>query len=303
MPVRANKELFIEKSIKIHGNEYDYSLVEYVNNKTKVKIICKNHGIFEQRPDNHIQNQKCPNCINNNFKSNKDEFIKKSTDKFGNLYDYSLVEYKNNKTKVKIICHRHGIFEQKPDNHLQMKTPCKKCDSENRLCNKEDLISTLNKIHNGYYDYSKLEYKGRNKKAIIICPNHGEFEQIIHSHILGSGCKKCASSNGEKLIAHILSELNIEFKTEYKFDDCKYKYKLKFDFFIPSKNICIEYNGLQHYKVVPFFGGNEYFSEIIKRDKIKEEYCLNNGITLLKIKYNTDKDKVKDIISSHLCPV
>ena len=62
------------------------------------------------------------------------------------------------------------MFEQKPDNHFNMKIPCKKCDSENRMLNVKELIENLKEIHNNFYDYSKLEYKGRNEKSTIICP-------------------------------------------------------------------------------------------------------------------------------------
>jgi hypothetical protein len=296
---KLNNEEFILKSRLIHSDKYDYSKVEYVNSKNKVKIICKKHGEFSQRPDNHLNGQDCPYCFGT-FKSNEEEFIKKSKEKFGDYYDYSKVEYRNNKTKVKIICPKHGEFEQKPDNHFQVKIPCKKCDSEQRLVDIDILIKNLNEIHNNYYDYSKLDYTGRSKKSIIICPKHGEFEQRIHTHILGSGCKKCSQSNGEKLISHILNEMNIEFKIEHQFSDCKYKYKLKFDFYIPSKNLCIEYNGLQHYKPIEFFGGELYFNEIVKRDKIKEKYCQDNNILLIKIKYTTNKDRISEIIYRYL---
>ena len=300
MPKRSTKEIFIEKSEKIHKNEYDYSSVNYINNKTKVIIICKVHGPFEQRPDNHIQGQKCQKCIGNNLKSNSEEFINKSIQKFGKIYDYSKVEYKNNKSKVKLICPKHGEFEQKPDNHFQTKIPCKKCDSEKRFINIKDLIENLKEIHNNYYDYSKLEYLGRNKKSIIICPKHGEFEQQINAHILGSGCKKCSQSNGEKIISSILNDRKIEFKSEFKFDDCKYKSHLKFDFYIPSKNLCIEFNGIQHYTPIEFFGGESYFKEMKVRDNIKVSFCKSNGINLLIIKYTKDRNKIEDLISSCL---
>jgi hypothetical protein len=297
---KSNTEEFILKSKSIHGDKYDYSSVKYVNSKTKVKIICKEHGIFEQNPNNHLQGQNCQKCVNNNITSNSEEFIKKSIDKFGNIYDYSLIEYKNNKSKVKIVCRKHGTFEQTPDNHFKMKIPCRKCDSENKMLDKNTLISKMNEVHNNYYDYSKLVYIGRSKKGTIICPKHGDFEQQIHAHILGSGCKKCSQSNGEKLISHILNENNLKFKTEHKFNDCKYKTHLKFDFYIPSKNLCIEFNGLQHYKIVPFFGGEKFFDEMIIRDRIKEEYCKLNNINLLIIKYNMDKEKIKEIIYQYL---
>ena len=292
-------EEFILKSKKVHKNRYDYSISQYINNKTKVKIICKVHGVFEQTPNNHINGQNCPLCTGT-IKSNTKEFIKKSKSKFGDYYDYSKVDYKNNKSKVKLICPKHGEFEQKPDNHFQTKIPCKKCDSEKRFINIKILIENLKEIHNNYYDYSKLEYLGRDKKSIIICPKHGEFEQRIHAHILGSGCKKCSQSNGEKIISSILNDKKIEFKSEFKFNDCKYKTHLKFDFYIPSKNLCIEFNGIQHYKPIEFFGGDSYFKEIKIRDNIKENFCKSNGINLLVIKYTKDKNKIEELISSYL---
>jgi len=299
MPIRQTKEGFIEKSNNIHNFEYDYSLVEYINNKTKVKIICKEHGEFEQRPDNHIQKQKCPLCVNTNIKSNKDEFILKSKIKFGNLYDYSLVEYINNKTKIRIICKEHGIFEQKPDLHLSksVKTPCLECTSKSRMVDYDDIINRMSIKHNNFYDYSKFIYTGQNNKSIIICPNHGEFEQLVLAHLNGSGCKKCNNSKGELIISNILDTLNIDYKTEYKFDDCIHKKKLLFDFYLPNHNTCIEFNGKQHYEEVDFFGGKKYLELIKKRDNIKRQYCKNNNIVLIEIKYNQD---INDTISSYL---
>jgi len=122
---KHTKETFIKKSKEVHGNKYDYSLVVYNNNSTKVKIVCKKHGIFEQAPYHHMQNQQCPICSKVK-KHTKETFIKKSKEVHGNKYDYSLVVYNNNRTKVKIICKKHGIFEQTPDSHLSGSN-CHKC--------------------------------------------------------------------------------------------------------------------------------------------------------------------------------
>ena len=99
------KEKFIDKSIRIYMNKYDYSLVEYVDSKTKVKIICPIHGIFEKTPANHIRNknrqgcQKCSVKIRSEIiKKPINDFIKNSIEIHGDKYDYSLVEYENNKT-------------------------------------------------------------------------------------------------------------------------------------------------------------------------------------------------------------
>ena len=111
-------EKFIEKSIVKHGDKYDYSKVEYTKNNEKVKIICKEHGEFEQQAAAHLKGQGCPSCYTGNKKSNTKEFIEKSTLLHNGLYDYSLVEYKTKREKVKIICLDHGVFQQKASVHL-----------------------------------------------------------------------------------------------------------------------------------------------------------------------------------------
>jgi hypothetical protein len=114
---KRNTKQFIEDVKKVHSTKYDYSLVKYINNRTKVKIICPEHGIFEQRPYSHISGQGCPKC-GGTFKFTINDFIIKSKEIHGNKYDYSLVDYINTHTKVKIICKKHGIFEQQPNSHL-----------------------------------------------------------------------------------------------------------------------------------------------------------------------------------------
>jgi len=98
---------FIERAILIHGDRYDYSLVDYKSYAIKVKIKCKHHGIFEQSPNNHLNGQGCPVCkkykISTALVSNKDEYVKKAERVHGLLYDYSLVEYNNSFSKIKII--------------------------------------------------------------------------------------------------------------------------------------------------------------------------------------------------------
>jgi len=130
MSRRLTTEQFIEKAKAVHGDKYDYSLVEYKNNKTKVKIKCHIHGIFKQRPNDHLNNHGCPKCKTEYVKlytiSNSNKFIEKAKVVHGDKYDYSLVEYRNNKTKVKIVCPEHGVFEQRPDSHLNDKG-CPKC--------------------------------------------------------------------------------------------------------------------------------------------------------------------------------
>lgn len=120
------KEEFITKAKIKHNNKYDYSLVEYINCKTKVKIICNEHGEFLQTPDSHIQGKNCSKCTGN-YNYTTEEFIVRSNIKHNNKYNYSLVKYNNCKDNVKIICPVHGIFEQKASNHVNNGYGCNEC--------------------------------------------------------------------------------------------------------------------------------------------------------------------------------
>ena len=185
---------FIEKARKVHGDKYDYSLVDYKNNSIKVKIICSKHGVFEQTPGSHLQNHGCPKCVGGKEKRNTivKDFIKKAKLVHGDKYDYSLVKYKNSKTKVKIICPIHGEFEQTPNSHINNKQGCKKCIRDSDVNEfKNNFIEKAREVHGDKYDYSLIEYRDSHIKVKIICPIHGEFWQNTNNHLIGKGCPKC----------------------------------------------------------------------------------------------------------------
>jgi len=276
---------FIIKSKKIHGDKYDYSLVEYKGNKIKVKIICPEHGMFEQIPYSHLYGNKCIYCSGLNKKTTK-EFIIKSKKIHGDKYDYSLVEYKGNKIKVKIICPEHGMFEQTPLSHTINKYGCNICANNLKKININNFIERSKKIHNNKYDYSLVKYINSYTKIKIICPEHGSFEQTPHGHLQNRGCAKCNNSKGEIKILLYLKTMDINFIEQFKFKNCKNKNQLPFDFYLPGYNLCIEYDGLQHYEPVHFFGGYKSFEIIKKHDQIKNNFCKTNNIKLIRIKYN-----------------
>lgn len=131
---KLTNETFIIKSKEIHGDKYDYSLVDYQNNKIKVKIICPIHGEFDQEPRHHTKGRGCTSCgriiTETARRTTIDEFINKSNKIHKNKYDYSLVDYVNTNTKVKIICPIHGEFEQAPELHI-IGCGCPKCKYDN----------------------------------------------------------------------------------------------------------------------------------------------------------------------------
>lgn len=198
-----SQEKIIEKFRKIHGEKYDYSIVNYTNIKNKVKIICKEHGVFEQTPDSHIGKRGCPECTKYSKKWSTDNFVKQCETIHGDKYDYSLVRYINAKTKIKIICKEHGIFEQKTGLHLYVGEGCPKCNNSYHS-DTETFIKKSQKIHNDKYDYSLVKYKNTKTKVKIICPLHGKFEQNPDNHLSGRGCPICKESKGEKEITCFL---------------------------------------------------------------------------------------------------
>lgn len=123
-------EQFTKRARKVHGTRYDYSKVKYKNTSSKVTIVCKEHGDFDQKVDNHLQGKGCPRCGVEVTRATKfystSGFIKRSREIHGDKYDYSKVEYKHNKQKVTIICPEHGEFKQTPDGHVRGHG-CKKC--------------------------------------------------------------------------------------------------------------------------------------------------------------------------------
>lgn len=202
-------------------------------------------------------------------------------------------EYQNSLTKVNIICKKHGNFKISPHKHLcgQGCPKCKKLDIE-------AFIERSKLIHGDKYDYSIVKYVNSVTGVEIICKNHGVFVQTPATHIrgngVGCGCPICKESIGEKLISKYLELNNIIFERQKKFNSCKNKSELPFDFYLSELNICVEYNGIQHYESVEYFGGEEKFKQRLINDQIKKEYCYNNNIPLIIIKYNEDVKKILD---------
>jgi len=292
---RLTTERFIEKSKQIHGDRYDYSLVEYKKtNKDKVKIVCKEHGMFIQSPSDHLYGMGCKKCRI----MTTNEFIERLKNKHGDKYDYSKVIYNGAKTKVIIICSKHGEFKQNSYNHLT-KYGCPKCGIDKRRLSQSDFIERSKKIHGDKYDYSLVDFVDTNTKVKIICKEHGIFNQTPTSHSHNHGCPSCNESKGEKEVNKFLIKNKILFERQKSFDKCRNILPLSFDFYLPKYNTCIEYDGKQHFEPPIQWGGEKYLKQINKTDNIKNNYCENNNIKLLRIKY-TEYDKIENILTGFL---
>ena len=272
---------------------YDYSKFKFTTARTASTIICKKCGKeFNQTPYSHIiEKHGCPYCagVTNNDK------LQKLIETFPE-YDFSKAKYINNKTKITVVCPKHGDFFVKPnDLNSGVKCPiCAKIIGADKIrITKEEFLERASQLHGDKYNYSKvLDFTTIRDFVTIICPKHGEFAQRVYSHLQGAGCPICCSSKGELKIGEILKKKNIQFFTEYIFVDCKDKRPLPFDFYLPELNIAIEYQGKQHYEAIEYFGGEKQLYKQQKHDKIKKDYCKEKGINLLEIKYNDDIEEV-----------
>lgn len=282
MAARMTLKKFLGKARKVHGDEYDYSLVEYTGTFNKVKIICKEHGVFLKSPNAHFSGQGCPKC-SRRFSYDTKEFIKRAKEKHGNKYDYSNSKYENKRKKVKIICKEHGEFEQYPRQHISGSN-CPKCFG-NFKYDTEEFIKKAKEVHGDKYDYSLTVYEGTTKKVDIICKKHGKFKQLANNHINSSknGCPKCNRSKGEELIEYFLINNGIKYETQKIFESCRNINTLPFDFYLNDYNIVIEFDGEQHFKAVDFFGGEQKFKKTLMNDEIKNSFCKSNNIKILRI--------------------
>jgi len=274
---------------KIHGDKYDYSLVNYVTQKEPIKIICPEHGVFEQTYNTHKKGHGCPKCVGR-YKTNN-EFIIEANKIHSNKYDYSLVNYVNSIKNINIICDLHGEFKQKPANHLQG-SGCPKCKglkiTEKKTKTIDEFINDANKIHDNKYDYSFVDYKNCKEHVKINCTKHGIFKQTPDSHLQGIGCPKCGLKfdKAENEIRNFLATLNIDFIEK----DKEIIKPLELDILIPLHNIAIEFNGL-YWHSDKFKPSNYHLN--------KTELCEKKNIKLIHI-FEDEWLFKKDIVLSRL---
>lgn len=201
MSVKKTTEQFRKEVRERYGDLYGLELIDYVNGKTKVKIVCPKHGIKEVRPDRLLNGRGCPECgveqsIKAHTKSLK-SFIEEARAKHGDKYDYSLItedNYIDRSHAVQIICPTHGKFEQTPNAHLRY--GCKHCGYEvmadKQRTTREKFIQQAKEIHNNYYTYDNVgEVNLQTDIVYITCPKHGDFPQSVNAHLQGHGCPAC----------------------------------------------------------------------------------------------------------------
>lgn len=290
---RTNKE-FVEQVKQAVGNEYLF-LDEYVDNHTKIRVLHKTCGhIYEVTPICFLNmGRRCPKC-KGGVKKTSEEFIKQFYEIAKDEY-LLLSNYINAKTKIKV---RHKVcgheYYVKPSKFLSNQK-CPKCFGSYKKTT-EEFRKEINNLTKGEYDILD-DYLGANQKIRFIHKKCGEiFCLKPNTFLSGSRCPICQESKGEKRIEHYFIDNNVRFERQKTFENCKNKNKLKFDFYLPDYNLCIEYDGEYHY--YPIFKNNSFELQK-KRDLIKDLFCYQNGIELIRIPY-WNFDKIEEILEKIL---
>ena len=212
-----------------HGDLYNYSLfVKYNGHRDIIGIICKDHGKFNQQIYNHMSGRGCLKC-GKSQRFTKTYYINKANIFHNYKYNYCLMgEYKNIKSKIKIICPNHGLFFQTAESHLLR--GCSKCRKRKintckprPIFSMQSIIDKFIAVHGNIYDYNLSVAKCMKDKIIIICKDHGQFVQRITKHLCGQGCMKCGLKKRSKSRAYTKEEY---FRKSNIFHNYKYGYEL-----------------------------------------------------------------------------
>lgn len=297
----SGKDNFVKKAESIHGKgTYDYSLVKYINSKTKVDILCRIHGKFSQRPEQHTRGQGCPKCghekSNEAKKLSPRDIIIRGRNKFGDKFSYNFEGYSSTKDDMQLQCNTCGHnFKQTPTDHFNCEEPCPVCGD--RFLDVEVFLRRAEKVHKGKFTYPNLTFKYAKDKITVVCPEHGEFFPTVDNHLNGTGCPSCVemtNSRGAKRIEAYLKANAIKFEKEKKFSSLKNtKGKvapLEFDFFLIDLDILLEFDGRQHFEPVDIFGGEEGFKRLQENDRQKNTWVKNSPYKLIRIRHDHEED-------------
>ena len=289
---KKSGQSYLTKAKKIHGDNLDFSLVNFKNANERVVVICRKHGKFKTTMSAVVdRGAGCKKCAYIGRRTTPEVFAEKARKIHGDKYDYSAVKCSFVVDNVDIICRKHGSFTQTVHAHLRG-SGCPSCAKENKFKGLDVFLKEAREIHGDKYDYRLVKKLGKRKKikVKVICPVHGVFKVTPFSHIVGhSGCPRCNESYGERRVSMFLEKYGIKYIREYKLDGYKYRY----DFFLPDFNIFIEFHGKQHYVPVNTFGGFENLKRTRERDAIKISLAAQNNIGLIVINY--DSLRCKDI--------
>ena len=306
MTTKWTQDSIILKLKELHPN-LDFSKFIFTKVDNKGIVICPTRGPIFMKAMNLLRGCGCKLCRPQSQKRTPEQIIQQFNEKHSNKYKYpNFQNYINSKQIIDIICPEHGLFTQQIIHHTNG-CGCLKC--HDRSFNRKDLdyhVSLIPSVISKYLKCLDIIFKNGQSYLKLLCKRCNEEDlQETYRCKQHDTCKNCnrieIESKGIRKIKNILSNLNISYISEKTFSDCinpQTNYKLRFDIFIEALNLCIEFDGPQHFIAQELYGGEEELIRTQYRDNIKNEYCKNKNINLIRISY---KDKnIEEILNERL---
>jgi hypothetical protein len=309
---RTGQGEFIDRATKVHKGFYQYEYIDYKGTDSKVRITCPKHGDFLQSPHSHLKGSGCKECrkelISKIMTIPVEDFLDRAKETHGDRYEYTVSQYKNLESRIKINCREHGDFYQTARMHVKGQG-CPRCgvESGGRIIrsNTEEFIYQANILHEGKYDYSLTKYSLSSEKLTVICSRHGAFKQKPNDHLDGHGCPSCGVtiSTTETKLFDAVREIHPDALNNDRSGvaGIGVKLPLELDIYIPSASLAIEVNGLRwHSSMQQDRQGRDW---VINHQKKKLEACKANGVQLLNFyedEINNQFDIVLNMVKSKL---
>ena len=296
--VQKTDEQFKQEVYNLVGDSYIF-LDSYVNTRTKIRVKHNKCGnVYLVSPSKFLTGRRCPYCAGLAKKTDK-QFRQEVFDLVGDTYVF-LDSYVNSHIKIRVKHNKcNHVYSVSPTNFIRG-SRCPYCNGNARKTNKQFKQEIYELVGN---EYTFLEdYRGNETKIKVKHNKCGKIYEVKPSNFLyvKRRCPYCNSPKGELIINKMLKSLGINYETQKTFDDLKDTKLLSYDFYIPSQNILIEYQGIQHYEPINIFGGEDKFKAQQKHDQMKLEYAKEHGYNLIAIPYMEDTlYKIKKYLINH----
>lgn len=291
----VTNEEFRDRVYKEVGREYT-PIESYKKANVNIKFKHNKCGtVFEMSPNHFLKDgRRCSYCYHGNAKS-EDKFID-DFNKVSNGNYCCLDSYHRENSKIRVKHLKCGtVFETTPHMFLRG-IGCPDCFGNKRKTT-EQFKNEVIKLTNGEFECKSIYRNSKSKVTIFHNKCKKYYKVSPHDFLQGNRCPYCKQSKGEMTIASILDRHNISYEIQKIFKDCgNDRQRMPFDFYLNDYNLLIEYDGIQHYKEVKYFGGKAKLDNQKKRDKIKDDYANNNNINLLRVPYYLDNKNISKLI-------
>lgn len=285
------------EDVKKYIESFGYKLLskEYINNRENLEMLCPNGNLFKCNFNKFKQSGqrcRCKECVPSHAYKYDIEYVKK----YFEQYNYIVLDdfYISCREKMRIKCDKGHTYETDFLNFIKGRR-CPFCSKTKKY----SFEYVKEYIESFGYLLLETEYINVKTQMKVMCNKGHIYETTFDNFKSGKRCLRCKESKGEKRINELLDKYNIEHNNQYRFENCKFKYTLPFDFYLPQYNCCIEYDGQQHYKYGCFNESLLDLMEIKIKDNIKTQYCKDNNIKLIRIPY-WDFDNIEEILKKEL---